>query len=96
MNVEQENWYVKAGIRQRWTPLGHTVLYGEYATSDLELDGLNNDRELDQWGLGVVQEVDAAAMSLWLSYKHFEAEDDALVTDPDDFDLIKFGALINF
>ena len=25
-----ETWYVKAGLRQRWTPLGHTVLYGEY------------------------------------------------------------------
>ncbi len=24
-------WYFKAGLRERWTPLGHTVLYGEYA-----------------------------------------------------------------
>ena len=23
-------WYVKAGLRERWHPLGHTVLYGEY------------------------------------------------------------------
>ena len=26
--------YVKAGLRERWTPLGHTVLYGEYKDSE--------------------------------------------------------------
>jgi len=25
-----DNYYVKGGIRQKWTPLGHTVLFGEY------------------------------------------------------------------
>ena len=29
-----------------------------------------------QWGVGVVQEIDAAAMSVWLSYKHFSGEID--------------------
>ncbi len=33
---EGNQWYVKAGIRQRWLPLGHTIFYGEY--------GQNNDR----------------------------------------------------
>ena len=28
-------WYVKAGLRERWTPLGHTVLYGEYEKSTM-------------------------------------------------------------
>ena len=27
-------WYVKAGLRERWTPLGHTVLYGEYKNGE--------------------------------------------------------------
>ena len=27
-------YYVKAGLRERWTPLGHTVLYGEYKDSE--------------------------------------------------------------
>ncbi len=27
---------------------------------------------MTQWGVGVVQEIDAAAMSLWLSYNHFD------------------------
>ena len=30
--TEQDIWYVKAGLRERWHPLGHTVLYGEYET----------------------------------------------------------------
>ena len=29
--------------------------------------------DVQLWGLGVVQEIDAAAMSIWLSYRHIEA-----------------------
>jgi hypothetical protein len=109
-----DHWYVKAGIRQRWTPLGHTVLYGEYAkrngmgsahtflTDPTDPDSIATDTivdaEVKQWGLGVVQEIDAAAMSIWLSYKHFDGEGFSSVNGDldDDFDLVKFGALINF
>jgi predicted porin len=84
-------WYVKAGLRQRWTPLGHTVLYGEY--EDMNNDAGNSEVEL--YGLGVVQEIDNAAMSMWLSYRHLEGEQ--VGTGPiEDFDYIKAGALINF
>ena len=31
---DHDFWYVKAGLRERWTPLGHTVLYGEYEKSN--------------------------------------------------------------
>jgi hypothetical protein len=104
LDDKPDHWYVKAGIRQRWTPLGHTVLYGEYAKRNnmISPDAFFNenitDAETKQWGLGVVQEIDAAAMSIWLSYKHFEADADDNVgaLDLDDFDLVKFGALINF
>jgi hypothetical protein len=99
-DVEQDTWYLKAGIRQRWTPLGHTVLYGEYLNNEAERpDVAASTAELEMFGIGVVQEVDSAAMSLWLAYRHYEGDPDAntgLVQDPDDFDLIKFGALINF
>src|SRR6185312_17313214 len=39
---DQQTWYAKAGIRQRWNPLGHTVLYGEYLNGNdgSELCGL--------------------------------------------------------
>ena len=85
---------MKAGLRERWTPLGHTVLYGEYEESNDggavgSADGFiivggaqvadihgSSTSETTLWGLGVVQEIDAAAMSLWLSYRHLEGEVD--------------------
>ena len=96
LDRESDTYYIKGGIRQRWTPLGHTVLYGEYMNVETDFADATN-RELDQFGLGIVQEVDAAAMSLWLSYKHYEFDSNLLAEqDLEDFDLIKFGALINF
>ena len=100
-----DHWYVKAGIRQRWTPLGHTVLYGEFAMHNDMLSPNavmlgDTESELKRWGIGVVQEIDPAAMSLWLAYRGMDAEIDNV--DPDlDLDgetlhIVKFGALINF
>jgi len=82
--------YVKVGLRERWSPLGHTVLYGEH-------EKFNNDAgdaEVDLWGVGVVQEIDAAAMSVWLSYRNLSGEQGGV--DVDDFQYVKAGALINF
>jgi hypothetical protein len=65
-----------------------------------QLDVVGSDT--DMWGLGIVQEIDAAAMSLWLTYRHHSADVDLARgdipanVDLEDFDLIKFGALINF
>jgi len=113
--VEGENYYIKAGIRQRWNPLGHTVLFGEYGNNSDKLSnalwaaGVNSSN-LDQWGLGIVQEVDAAAMSLFAIYRAYEGDvncrgntvqcgGQGLVVGKNSFDehqLFKFGALINF
>lgn len=101
---ESDTYYIKAGLRERWTPLGHTVLYGEYernnSSDNYSLQQVHgSDTEFNLYGVGVVQEIDAAAMSLWLSYRHLDAEDDfALATghDIEDFQYVKFGALINF
>jgi hypothetical protein len=97
---EQDTWYFKAGLRERWTPLGHTVLYGEYETVSDAFAVESGDFRL--WGLGVVQEIDAAAMSLWVSYRNIEADDHsaaaqaAFGSSQADFQYIKGGALINF
>jgi hypothetical protein len=117
-----ETWYFKAGLRERWHPLGHTVLYGEYLTNN---NGGNfsfapcnptnapanaaqcaaYDNHLHVWGLGIVQEIDAAAMSLWLSYRNLQYGDNiADVLGPatigadgyEHFQYVKFGGLINF
>ena len=75
--------------------------------SQVFLSGVTNTQER-QWGLGVVQEIDAAAMSVWLGWRHYTA--DATCTGDiscldtlnfghnhlDNMDIIKSGALINF
>ena len=100
-----ENYYIKAGLRERWTPLGHTVLYGEYLKNN---DGaavgdnctLGNvsctSSDLDVWGAGIVQEIDAAAMSMWVKYRHLQFDDNVANRDYEDFNQVSFGALINF
>jgi predicted porin len=101
--------YVKAGLRTKLNALGATVFYGEYlngqdgfAVGNLPIaaiSGLGVSSELEVWGLGVVQEIDAAAMSVWLKYRNQSL--DLSVTglgtaEFDDFDYVGLGALINF
>ncbi|MEQ1577904.1 MAG: porin, partial [Hyphomicrobium sp.] len=104
-SVDSDHYYIKAGIRQRLSSLGHTVFYGEYAdhndmgSIDLIAAGATNV-ELQRWGLGIVQEVDAAAMSIWLKYRNMDASADAPaaagLNDLQDIDFVGMGALINF
>lgn len=97
-------WYLKAGIRQKWLPLGNTVLYGEYSERNdmFHPDLLNfgvTGSNLTQWGLGVVQEIDAAAMSLWFNYKNYDASFEnapPLINDLDEIGVFTAGAMIAF
>lgn len=101
--LDSETWYVKAGLRQRWTPLGHTVLYGEYEDAVIDFKAGGNFSDTQLWGVGLVQEIDNAAMSLWLSYRNVEVEAPGLAggvgvagTPGLDIQYFKAGALINF
>ena len=107
---DTQTHYVKAGIRAKLNSLGHTVFYGEYLHNDdggatLGLTGGNitataTSSELDVYGVGVVQEIDAAAMSIWLKYRHQEFDDNLEVNGAgvnyQDFDYVALGALIAF
>ena len=101
---EGDNWYIKGGIRTKHSPLGATVYYGEYGRNDDKMDGATFasgivSSEVKQWGLGVVQEIDAAAMSVWLGWRHYEADETDVTAgnlDTEDLDIVKAGALINF
>ncbi|WP_291002507.1 hypothetical protein [Hyphomicrobium sp.] len=95
-------WYVKGGIRRQWLALGHTVLYGE---SGQYLDQLGptalaagaTSGEFTRWGVGAVQEIDAASMSLWVKYREHTAEVTGFAPGGiDDFRYVSTGALINF
>ncbi|MFN0218463.1 MAG: porin [Hyphomicrobium sp.] len=103
---EGDQFYIKAGLRARHHALGHTVYFGEYGRLDDRMDGASfspattdiESSEVTNYGLGVVQEIDAAAMSVWLGWRHFEADVTQAGADLDteDLDIVKAGALINF
>lgn len=108
------NFYAgELGIEQKWTPLGKTTLFAQYYKNE----GGTLDRgftgglgtgdivgsELEMIGGGVVQGIDAAAMHLYLYYRHFEGDitradgGGGLVSfDVDDLDVVVGGAIIRF
>ena len=88
-----DTWYLKGGIRTRFTPLGATILYAEYLNNQ---DSAIVGDELEVWGLGAVQEIDAAAMSVWLKYRNLSYDDNMIGTDFEDFNYVGVGGLINF
>jgi len=120
LNPDGENWYIKAGLKRKVFAIGSTTFYGEYGNNDDKMtaglfDAGVTDSELEQYGIGVVQNVDAAAMQLWVAWRHYEGDvtcDSTLAgvtgagcagfglaegnNDLEEFDLVKFGALINF
>jgi hypothetical protein len=97
---DNDVWYLKAGIKRTWSPIGATVLFGEYGQYNDQYSGLcgtatacfatfqvgaSNDprnfvtgnitgSEVQRWGLGVVQEVDSAAMHLFARWQHQELD----------------------
>ncbi|MGZ5851161.1 MAG: porin [Hyphomicrobium sp.] len=94
-------WYVKGGVRRKWLPLGHTILFGEYGRyidqlSPTALAAGATGSELDRFGLGVVQEIDAASMSVWIKYREQAADVSGVALDLDEFRYVSTGALINF
>ena len=44
LNDHPDHWYIKAGLRERWTQLGHTVLYGFYGKRDDMISGVDTPR----------------------------------------------------
>jgi hypothetical protein len=76
-------WHVEGGISQNFFGPGNTSVYGEYGSYD---DGslavaptaavLGVDPTTTVWGLGVVQNFDAAATELYIAYRHWENDTD--------------------
>jgi len=88
---EETFWFASAGIEQKWNSLGKTTLFG--------MGGQYNDQDGDEatyWGLGAVQKLDAAAMDLYISYRHYDLDGAGINADLDEFDTIVGGARIQF
>jgi hypothetical protein len=85
-----DQWLVQAGIAKNWFGLGNTALYGEYGQANdwgaatgagrsyttATFTAVNNvtDTQMTIWGLGITQNVDAAASTLFLGYRNFDAD----------------------
>ena len=88
-------WMVQAGITKNWTGMGNTSFYGEYGNAEdyAKATLIANTSEVDFFGLGVVQQLDAAAMEVFLGWRRFEVERNGA---DQDLDLVHGGARIRF
>ncbi len=97
---DEENtyWAVRAGISKKFYALGKTAFYGEYQRTENDnfRGTLGLDSEVDIYGAGVVQKIDAAAMELYLGYRHVEVDDNDPANDFNDLDVVMSGARIKF
>lgn len=98
-----DQYFVKAGIRQSVLPLGATIVYGDYARYNDQLGptAINmgaTSSVLERFGGGIAQEIDVAAMTVYLKYQHYEADIDgiAALDNLKSADFVSFGGLINF
>lgn len=117
-------WSMQAGIERKFNNLGATTVYGEYydyngGATTMQLvgtDAINPfgsnalvwGSDLQVWGVGIAQGIDAAAMTLYLSYRHVEGDvtlrevsGSGTAGSPadaslDDVDLVLAGGIIRF
>ena len=96
-------WYLKAGWSNKFNSLGATHFYGEYGKNDDAFDAGNTlegaailNTDATRYGVGIVQEIDAAAMSMWVKYRHHEldATTAAGAFSAEDVDMFLAGAVI--
>lgn len=79
-DFDTEGLSIQAGLEQKFTALGKTTLFGEYGQVTIDGPGGFNVIDLDYYGGGIVQNIDAAAMSVYLSIRQY-SEDDILTDD---------------
>lgn len=95
-------WYLHAGIFRKFIALGKTSFFGEYGhvEGSAQTSVRNfNDNEGRYYGIGVNQYIDAAAMEIYLGWRHFEADlvnANNVNLNPDDVDTVYTGARISF
>ena len=78
-------WYLSGGVSKNFFGIGSTVLFGEYGehkgglAQTNFLAGTTNyatnvDSTVTQWGFGIVQHIDAAAMEVFGTFKNLSLE----------------------
>jgi len=94
-------WHLAGGISQNFFGIGKTVLFGEYGNHSDMLTFANvavTSSDATNWGVGILQNIDAAAMEIFLAYKHFEGDfaAGAAVTNLRDMNMVIMGTRISF
>jgi hypothetical protein len=100
---DSNQWYVKGGIRKKWSAFGATILWGECGKyldqiGPAALNAGVTESEFTRFGFGIAQEIDSAATTLWLKYRQHEGELTGAPFDGnvDTFRYVSTGAIINF
>jgi len=107
-SMDTDTWFVKAGIKRTFSPVGATVIWGEWGQyndmfrglcgTSLNAQGANNvctaslvtgvasngdaittdavitGSQVTRYGVGVVQEIDSAAMHLFARWQHLDLD----------------------
>ena len=86
-------YWVTAGVEARSIAAGKTTIYAEYGdVYDIDVLGFNVPGQHNVYGVGISQDIDAAALTIYAGYRHYKAEALGL----DDADTVIFGAKISF
>ncbi|MFA5898856.1 MAG: porin [Hyphomicrobium sp.] len=96
---EVTHWMVQAGIEQKWIPLGDTTVFGGFQEHDAgAISTTIKQAQIEFYEVGLNQHISAAAMDLYLHYKHYDADvtttAGAVSTEP--WQTVIGGALIKF
>ncbi|WP_083226536.1 porin [Methyloligella halotolerans] len=103
-------WYLKPFLKKTFMPMGATTFYGEYGNYEDQFFNANlalganvfDSSEVERYGLGVVQEIDAAAMHVFGRWQHQELDADFSAAagggsfSTEDWDLFQVGGVIFF
>ncbi|MBY0559262.1 porin [Hyphomicrobium sp.] len=99
-------WYIQGGIEQKWMPIGKTTIFGEYRNDNggsklnVNFNGGNlQSTDINFAGAGIIQNIEPAAMDLYVMYRHADGSitntaDTRLSLDA--FDMVIMGALLRF
>lgn len=88
-------WHVRSGLVRKWLSAGKTSVYAEYANFEGDASYSLGEDGADVYGGGLVQKIDAAAMDLYLGYRHYDLETDD-IADEQIADTLMSGARIKF
>jgi len=98
-DFDETNWGLRAGIAKNFFGIGNTVIYGEYNNfSNINNIGSNGvvggagSLESEIYGATIIQNIDAAALELFLSYKNYSID----FAPADDMNIVFTGARIKF